>query len=872
MRLSRSTAPAGRNFVNTAVVSGLDPAGTQVTDTTTDDVDVFTPYITLEKTVNGADQATISAGDTVTYSYLVTNGGNTPLDSVDLTDDTPPCTDPTLTDDGDGDAVLAVGESWTYTCDATPASDVVNTADVTAVPLNPVSGDPFPTPNPPVTDEDTASVVVVNADIDLTKEAEPDVVLLDPGPDPPGEEVTYTFQATNNGTSPLDRPDGTSTTAPGWVSDPQCDAPAAYQSGDTDGDELLDPGETWTFSCANTVAQPTPNLAGITGQPTDAGGTPLPVPTVTDLAAAFVDALQPDLDVTKTALVPVVLDPDAPATAGPDTPAPRPAEYRYEIGNAGDVPLSLAGTPPTDDKCTPLTFVEGDTNTDDLLDPGEVWSYTCTTTLERQDANTPPGDLPGDVANTLDVVGVPFVDGALVPDKQVTGTDTAQVTVIEPSLELTKTASATVVRNGSEVTYTVTVANTGTSGLQPTGLTDDKCGLVYQSGDLDEDDVLDGADTTPETWTFTCARTIEVTTSGASDTNIASVAAVDELGNTYTDTDDAVVRVVNPAIELTKVVNEDLVPAGTTVTYTFEARNVGTSDIAAEDALEEVLLGDLALPPLAPECLTPTLIAKEGGNQDDVLERDPPEVWVYQCSSAIAQPTTNVAIVDAIGGRPVGLEFHVDDFAPVRVEAFHPAISIEKTASPTRVVDSGEVTYTYRVTNTGDVPLANVTASIADDTCSPVSYVSGDLDNDELLDTPDSIFEDEGDETWLFRCTTTVDEDTTNVVLVAGSPVDPDGLPLCGPEAGAGGIPPCDVTDRDRAHVTVVPGPGPGPEPGTGPGTGPGSGPGGGPTAGGLGDTGAPTGLWQLLVLGLLLLGAGGSMVAYARRGRAAPA
>ena len=153
-----------------------------------------------------------------------------------------------------------------------------------------------------------------------------------------------------------------------------------------------------------------------------------------------------------------------------------------------------------------------------------------------------------------------------------------------------------------------------------------------------------------------------------------------------------------------------------------------------------------------------------------------------------------------------------------------------------------------------------------------MSYVSGDIDSDGLLDTPDSIFEDEVDETWVFRCTTTVDEDTTNVVVVAGSPVDPDGLPLCGPEAGAGGIPPCDVTDRDRAHVTVVPGPGPGPEPGTGPGTGPGSGPGGGPTAGGLGDTGAPTGLWQLLVLGLLLLGAGGSMVAYARRGRAAPA
>jgi uncharacterized repeat protein (TIGR01451 family) len=862
--VSRTTTPGGRNFVNNAEVSGLDPAGTQVTDTASDDVDVFTPHISLVKTANGEDdQAVIDAGDTVTYEYVVTNDGNTPLGTVELVDDTPPCEAPTLVDDGDGDAILGLGESWTYSCNATPTADVVNTADVTAVPLNPLDGNsPFDSPNPPVTDEDPASVVAVNAELDLSKSVEPDLVLLDPGANPPAEPVTYTFTAENNGSTPLDRPGPTPATEPGWVSDPHCLSDATYVSGDTDGDLLLDVGETWTFTCDGEVDATTLNIATITGQPTDAGGTPLPVDPITDRAAALVSVQQPAIDVTKTSLVPVVLDPDAPAVDGPDTPTPRPAEYRYEIANPGDVPLSLAGTPPSDDKCAPLTFVEGDTNADSLLDPGEVWVYECTTTLEREDAVPPPGDLPADVDNTVDVVGVPFFDGGLVPDKQVTAQDDATVQVIEPSLLLTKSASASVVRDGADVTYTVTVENTGTSGLQPTVIADDKCGLVYRSGDTDEDGVLDGADTTPETWTFTCTRTIAVGGAGT-DTNVASVTAVDQLGNSYEDTDDATVRIIDPAIELTKVVDDELVPAGTPVTYTFEVRNVGTSDITAEDALETVRLVDGAQPAL-PTCRRPVLVAKEGGNQDDILERDPPEVWIYQCTAPINAPTVNVGVVGAIGGRPVGLTFPVADWAAVRVQPFHPDIAIEKSASPTHIVGSGPVTYTYKVTNTGDVPLAGVADTIADDTCSPVRYVRGDTDNDGLLDTPDSIFEDARDETWIFECTTVVDKDTKNVVTVSGEATDQDGNPLCGTETGrVARVASCNPQARDTALVEVSAAVGPAGGGGTGPA---------GSGAGSLGDTGAPAGLYQLLALGLTLLAAGSAMIVAARRRRGLPA
>jgi len=233
------TSSAGESeattVTNTATVNGTDPAGTQVSDTADADVSLYVPGISLVKLVNGAKTTTVPVTDpltSVTYSYTATNTGNTPLTGVQLSDDQQACANPTLTSDPNGNGVLDLGESWTYSCTTAPAESVVNIATVEATPVNPVTGDPFADPNPPVTATDHAAVTLIDPRLSLTKSVDRTVVF-------PGTEVTYTYVAENTGDAPLAKPDGQQD----WITDSHC-SPVAYDSSDTNGDGVIDPSES----------------------------------------------------------------------------------------------------------------------------------------------------------------------------------------------------------------------------------------------------------------------------------------------------------------------------------------------------------------------------------------------------------------------------------------------------------------------------------------------------------------------------------------------------------------------------------------------------------------------------------------------------
>ena len=87
-----------------------------------------------------------------------------------------------------------------------------------------------------------------------------------------------------------------------------------------------------------------------------------------------------------------------------------------------------------------------------------------------------------------------------------------------------------------------------------------------------------------------------------------------------------------------------------------------------------------------------------------------------------------------------------------------PLINIIKVPNPLSLPSGpGSVTYDYTVTNPGVVAMSNIT--VTDDICSMVSYISGDIDSDNRLDTT---------ETWSYSCTMELSTTTTNTVTATG--------------------------------------------------------------------------------------------------------
>jgi hypothetical protein len=106
---------------------------------------------------------------------------------------------------------------------------------------------------------------------------------------------------------------------------------------------------------------------------------------------------------------------------------------------------------------------------------------------------------------------------------------------------------------------------------------------------------------------------------------------------------------------------------------------------------------------------------------------------------------------------------------------FTPAtIAVDKFADQTLVFKGTTVNYTYLVASPST--LSDVT--VTDDKCSPVEFVGGDSDDDDLLDPG---------EVWEFTCSAVINEDTTNTATAEGTPSEGD-----------------PVTDTDDETVEVI--------------------------------------------------------------------
>jgi hypothetical protein len=106
----------------------------------------------------------------------------------------------------------------------------------------------------------------------------------------------------------------------------------------------------------------------------------------------------------------------------------------------------------------------------------------------------------------------------------------------------------------------------------------------------------------------------------------------------------------------------------------------------------------------------------------------------------------------------------------ITAPVLHPAIQVVKSANVTSLCEgvSTAVTYSYAVTNPGDVDLENIT--VTDDHCGPVNPVlngvfnSGDVNQNNRLDRAGPT-----GETWHFTCSTNISTTTTNIATANGT-------------------------------------------------------------------------------------------------------
>ena len=162
------------SYTNEACVIGEDgfggDTGAEVCDTTT--TEVIHPAIHVEKS---GTPTTTHDGETVTYTYDVTNTGDTPLKDVDISAEDK-C-DPVTLASKHGDTspgtldVAASGEHWSFTCDYTVDhgdedgdNNIKNTAEAEG----------FDKLDKRVTDEDDFTIKVVHPDVAIDKEVKVD--------------------------------------------------------------------------------------------------------------------------------------------------------------------------------------------------------------------------------------------------------------------------------------------------------------------------------------------------------------------------------------------------------------------------------------------------------------------------------------------------------------------------------------------------------------------------------------------------------------------------------------------------------------------------------------------------------------------------
>jgi uncharacterized repeat protein (TIGR01451 family) len=686
--LTQADVDAGK-VDNTATASGKPPTGANVT--ATDSVTVVVPpqpAIFIDKTASAIsdhnNNGVQDAGDRITYSFTVTNTGNVALTLVAVNDPklggAVPCPSASL---APGASMTCPPKTYTLVQADLNAGSVVNTATATGKP---------PTGDNVTADDSTTTVLQGQAAIEIDKVAGAIADFNGSGRPDAGDKITYTFKVTNIGTVTLSSVN---------VTDPKVGAVSCPVS-------TLAPGANTTCTAAAYVLTQGDVDGGKVENTATAKGTPPSGPQVTDADSTNTPVPSyPSIKLVKTASA--ISDPDG---NGPD--AGDEITYSFAVTNTGNVTLNPWSV--SDLKVGSVTCPTG------ALAPGQT--KTCTDaayTLTQADVDA------GTVANTATATGKPPT-GANVTDDD----STSRPVPANPAIQLSKTASAISDLDGNgpdagdKITYSFAVTNTGNVTLNPWSVTDLKVGSVScPTGAL--------APGQTKTCTDAAYTLTQADVNAGTVVNTATATGKPPTGSNVNDTDSTTTPVAPAAsIKLVKTastvhdVNGNGIDDGDNVTYTFEVTNTGNVTLT-NITVADPKIGPVTCPssPLAPGA---------------AMFCDP---RVYTLTQADVDHGSVDNTADVTGTTPTGGSVTDDDSRTVDLPATG-SIQLSKTASAISDLDGNgpdagdTITFSFRVTNTGNVKLDPVTVS--DPKAGPVTCPTGGLDPDESFDCTDVTY------------------------------------------------------------------------------------------------------------------------------------
>ncbi|MCG7573224.1 hypothetical protein MHM39_06560 [Phaeobacter sp. CNT1-3] len=283
-----------------------------------------------------------------------------------------------------------------------------------------------------------------------------------------------------------------------------------------------------------------------------------------------------------------------------------------------------------------------------------------------------------------------------------------------PAIALVKTADTsalqTPVQPGDLITYRFTVTNTGNVTLNNINVTDPLVGLSQSSGSY-AGPLLPGASHQVFSATYAVTQpdidTGEVVNQARATGDSPHGTEVDDDSGTQTDNDTPLTTPlnVNAQIELQKTADASALQsppqAGDVITYSFTVANTGTvtlSNVTVADPLPGVVLNGTAIAQLVPgQSDTSSYTATYAITQADI----------------IAGQVSNTATASGLpAGETVPVTDPDSEVVPLQQS---PSVQLQKFADNSGLLNGsapGDVLpYRFTVTNTGNIPLTNLTVT-----------------------------------------------------------------------------------------------------------------------------------------------------------------